>query len=74
MIDGQSVAQSRDVKLGIQSGQEAQVVSGLNPGEMVVNEGAYGLPDKTKVKVEKPDTDEKKPEAGEKKPAGKADD
>lgn len=73
VIDGQSVAQSRDVKLGIQGPQEAQIVSGLKPGEMVVNEGAYGLPDKTKVKVEKPDSDEKKPEAAEK-PAGKADD
>ena len=74
VIDGQSVAQSRDVKLGIQSSQDAQIVSGLKPGEMVINEGAYGLPDKTKVKVEKPDTDEKKPDAAEKKPAGKADD
>ncbi len=74
VIDSQSVAQSRDVKLGIQGGQEAQIVAGLKPGEMVINEGAYGLPDKTKVKVEKPDTDEKKPEAAQKKPATKADD
>jgi HlyD family secretion protein len=73
VIDGQSVAQSRDVKLGIQGAQEAQIVSGLKPGEMVINAGAYGLPDKTKVKIEKPDSDEKKPETAEKKPAGKAD-
>jgi HlyD family secretion protein len=74
VIDGQNVAQSRDVKLGIQGAQEAQIVSGLKPGEMVINEGAYGLPDKTKVKIEKPDSDEKKPETAGKKPAGKADD
>jgi HlyD family secretion protein len=74
VIDGQSVAQSRDVKLGIQGPQEAQIVSGLNPGEMVINEGAYGLPDKTKVKIEQPETGEKKPQSAEKKSTGKADD
>ena len=34
-----------------------QIVSGLKPGEIVVTEGAYGLPDKTKVKIEKPETE-----------------
>lgn len=56
VVDAQSQAQSRDVKVGIQSGQQAQIVSGLNPGEMVVTVGAYGLPDKTKVKIEKPES------------------
>jgi len=28
----------------------------LKAGEQVVTEGAYGLPDKTKVKIEKPAT------------------
>jgi multidrug efflux pump subunit AcrA (membrane-fusion protein) len=74
VIDGQSVAQSRDVKLGIQGPQDAQVVSGINPGEMVISEGAYGLPDKTKVKIEKPETGDKKPEAPRKKSAAKDDD
>jgi HlyD family secretion protein len=75
VIDGQSVAQSRDVKLGIQGPQEAQIVSGLKPGEMVINEGAYGLPDKTKVKIEQPETGDKKPHPAErKKSTGKADD
>ncbi len=55
VVDAQSQAQSRDVKVGIQSGQQAQIVSGLKPGEMVVTVGAYGLPDKTKVKIEKPE-------------------
>src|SRR5262249_31104534 len=52
VVDSQNQAQSRDVKIGIQSANEAQVVAGLNPGEQVVSRGAYGLPDKTKVKVE----------------------
>jgi multidrug efflux pump subunit AcrA (membrane-fusion protein) len=54
VVDSQSVAQSRDVKTGIQNGEEVQIVSGLKPGEQVVSQGAYGLPDKTKVKIEKP--------------------
>jgi multidrug efflux pump subunit AcrA (membrane-fusion protein) len=54
VVDSQNVAQSRDVKMGIQNGEEVQIVSGLKPGEQVVSQGAYGLPDKTKVKVEKP--------------------
>lgn len=53
VVDSQSVAQSRDVKLGIQTPQETQIVAGLKPGERVITEGAYGLPDKTRVKVEK---------------------
>jgi multidrug efflux pump subunit AcrA (membrane-fusion protein) len=53
IVDGQSQAQSRDVKTGIQAGPQVQIVSGLKAGEVVVTEGAYGLPDKTKVKVEK---------------------
>jgi HlyD family secretion protein len=56
VVDAQSQAQSRDVKVGIQSGKQAQIVSGLKPGEVVVTVGAYGLPDKTKVKVEKPES------------------
>lgn len=55
VVDGQSQASSRDVKTGIRTGQQVQIVSGLKPGEVVVTGGAYGLPDKTKVKVEKPE-------------------
>jgi multidrug efflux pump subunit AcrA (membrane-fusion protein) len=57
VVDSQNQAMSRDVKTGITSGQQVQIVSGLKPGEMVVTEGAYGLPDKTKVKIEKPETE-----------------
>lgn len=56
VVDAQNQAQSRDVKVGIQSGDRAQIVSGLKPGEVVVTAGAYGLPDKTKVKIEKPES------------------
>ncbi|MCU1332499.1 MAG: secretion protein HlyD [Candidatus Angelobacter sp.] len=57
VVDGKNQASSRDVKTGIQSGPQVQIVSGLKPGEVVVTEGAYGLPDKTKVKIEKPESE-----------------
>ena len=69
VIDAQSTAHSRDVKLGVQTQQETQIVSGLKAGEQVITQGAYGLPDKTKVKVEQPasaDEGGKKPAAGKK--------
>jgi HlyD family secretion protein len=59
VVDAQSQAQSRDVKIGIQSGTGVQIVSGLKPGEMIVTQGAYGLPDKTKVKIEKAEAESK---------------
>ena len=57
VVNSQNQAMSRDVKTGITTGQQVQIVSGLKPGEVVVTEGAYGLPDKTKVKIEKPETE-----------------
>jgi len=57
VVDSQNQASSRDVKTGIQTGQQVQIVSGLKSGEVVVSEGAYGLPDKTKVKIEKPEAE-----------------
>ena len=84
VVDAQSQAQSRDVKIGIQSGTGVQIVSGLKPGEMIVTQGAYGLPDKTKVKIEKAeaaakeegaakDDDSKSDEGGAQKAKGQKD-
>lgn len=53
VVDGQNVAQSRNVKTGIATPQEAQIISGLKAGEIVVSEGAYGLPDNTRVQIAK---------------------
>jgi multidrug efflux pump subunit AcrA (membrane-fusion protein) len=64
VIDAQSQAQSRDVKIGIQTPEEVQIVSGVKAGEQVVSQGAYGLSDKTKVKVEKPEAAETKSGSG----------
>ncbi len=54
MVISGGKAQGRDVKVGIQTPDTVQIVSGLKPGEQVVSQGAYGLPDGTKVKIEKP--------------------
>jgi multidrug efflux pump subunit AcrA (membrane-fusion protein) len=54
VVDSQSKAQSRDVETGIQGEQGVQIVSGLKEGEQVITQGAYGLTDKTKVKIETP--------------------
>jgi multidrug efflux pump subunit AcrA (membrane-fusion protein) len=45
-------AHQRSVQVGIRQESEVQIASGLQPGEQVVTTGAYGLPDKTRVKVE----------------------
>jgi len=82
VIDKDSKAQNRDVQTGIQGEEGVQIVSGLKEGEQVVTVGAYGLPDKTKLKVEKPaaaesesgkgddekdkDKEKEKPDAGKK--------
>jgi multidrug efflux pump subunit AcrA (membrane-fusion protein) len=59
VVDAQSKAASRDVQTGIQGQEGVQIVAGLKEGEQVITQGAYGLPDKTKVKVEKPTPSEK---------------
>ncbi len=45
-----SEAHAQPVRVGIRQEAEAQIVSGLQPGERVITIGAYGLPDGTKVK------------------------
>jgi len=54
VIGGDGVANKREVETGVQTADSVQIVSGVKPGEQVVSTGAYGLPDKTKVKVEAP--------------------
>jgi HlyD family secretion protein len=39
------------VKLGIRNGDDVQIVEGLTANDKVVASGAYGLPDKTKIKI-----------------------
>jgi HlyD family secretion protein len=48
-MDGRAYAQN--IETGIREGSLIQVVSGLKSGDTVIATGAYGLPDKTKVKA-----------------------
>jgi multidrug efflux pump subunit AcrA (membrane-fusion protein) len=73
MVIADGKAQSRDVKTGIQTADNIQIVSGLKAGEQVVAQGAYGLPDGTKVKIEKPAAADEG-DKGDKDEAGKGDD
>jgi HlyD family secretion protein len=57
------LAHRRSVKLGIQDGEDVEVSSGLAVSDMVITEGAYGLDDGTKVKVETKEEKDEKPSA-----------
>jgi len=68
-------AHMKPVQLGIRNGEDAQIVSGINPGDPVITAGGYALPDGTKIKVEKPETPEKAgADKADKKDAADADD
>ena len=45
-------AHQKAVKLGIRNGDDVQIVDGVTVNDKVVAVGAYGLPDKTKIKIE----------------------
>ena len=51
VISADSVAHQKDVKTGITDGHDTQVLSGVQPGDLVVTKGAYGMDDGTKVKI-----------------------
>ncbi len=45
-------AHQKAVKLGIRNGDDVQILEGVTASDKVVATGAYGLPDKTKIKIE----------------------
>ncbi len=52
VVKSDSRVYRQNVTTGIESNGNMQIVSGLEDGEEIVATGAYGLPDKTKVKPE----------------------
>jgi RND family efflux transporter MFP subunit len=42
------------VQIGIENGNQIQIVSGVKAGQQVVTTGAYGLPENALVKIEQP--------------------
>jgi HlyD family secretion protein len=61
-----NVAHQKNVQLGIRGVTETQVTSGVNGGESVITTGGYGLPDKTKIKIEAPEKSEDADKSGDK--------
>jgi hypothetical protein len=63
VVDTQKVAHRKTVEAGPAVDGKMQVLSGLAVGEVVVVEGAYGLPDGATVQIAKaakePEKDEK---------------
>lgn len=66
------LAHQQAVKVGIRSGDDAQILEGVSANDKVVTSGAYGLPDKTKIKIataEAPAEESKPSAAGSKAPS-----
>ena len=67
------LAHQTPVQLGLRGALVTQIIKGVSAGDSVIVSGAYGLPDKTKVKIEAP-AQPVKPEnsdkTGEKSPSG----
>jgi membrane fusion protein (multidrug efflux system) len=70
VVDGNSIAHERDVKVGARTTTGAEIIDGLKAGERVVTSGAYGVQDSTKV-VPPKDTTKAEP-AEDDKPTEKA--
>jgi RND family efflux transporter MFP subunit len=61
-----NVAHQKTVQMGIRGVKETQITSGVNAGENVVTSGGYGLPDKTKIKIEAPEKGQDADQSGDK--------
>ncbi len=51
VVDEKRIAHRRDVQIGVRQQNQIQVRSGLQPGELVVTEGGYALPEGTEVRM-----------------------
>jgi len=61
-----NIAHQKNVQLGIRGIAETQITSGVTAGESIITTGGYGLPDKTKIKIETPETNEGAEKSGDK--------
>ncbi len=51
VVDAKHIAHQREVDASTVLDDKVQIVKGINPGELVITEGGYGLPDGTEVKT-----------------------
>jgi membrane fusion protein (multidrug efflux system) len=68
VVDANSIAHERDVKVGARTSTSARIIDGLEAGERVVTSGAYGVEDSVKVVPQK-DTTKAEPDDEDKKDA-----
>ena len=52
LAESDGLAHQKAVKLGVRNGDDVQILDGVTESDKVIATGAYGLPDKTKIKVE----------------------
>jgi multidrug efflux pump subunit AcrA (membrane-fusion protein) len=65
LVGSDGAAHRKPVTLGIEDGDDVQILSGLTPADEVITGGAYGLEDGAKVKVGPAAADDdEKPAAG----------
>ena len=54
LVGKDQLAHQTPVKTGIHQGADVQILDGLSVGQQVVTQGAYGLPDNSKIAITKP--------------------
>jgi RND family efflux transporter MFP subunit len=65
-----NIAHQKTVQLGLQGATETQITNGVAANDSIIVSGGYGLPDKTKIKVEAaPAPDDASNKSGEKSPS-----
>jgi HlyD family secretion protein len=71
VVGADGKAHQVSVETGLRQGDRLQITKGLTGGEKVIVNGAYGLPDNTKVRIAEamPPADANNPSAGGEKPA-----
>jgi HlyD family secretion protein len=60
------MAHQKTVQTGIRNKEAVQILSGVKEGDSVIVSGGYGLPDKTKIKIEAPEKAGDKADAADK--------
>ena len=74
LVGKDGLAHQTPVQLGLHGTADTQIVKGVSAGDSVIISGAYGLPDKTKIKIEAPPAAESSADKADDKSDDKADD
>jgi multidrug efflux pump subunit AcrA (membrane-fusion protein) len=69
-----NIAHQKNVQLGIRGDPGTQIISGVSANDSVITSGGYGLPDKTKIKIEAAPAKEDSADKPDDKSSGKSSD